>query len=103
MFLAVVTGNLFFYLRHYYTQFQPYCIRYHEASTWSVAITGNEFQTLQILPSTVVTIWLIVLHFRLENGKFQSLLIFNDALSDKDYRGLVVTLKIAGLSEHNTV
>lgn len=97
--LIVVGCSLFVYLRRYHYQFQPYQLKYNEDSVWSVAITDNDFQTMQILPSSVITTWLIVLHFRLENGKRQDLVILNDALNQQDYRSLAVSLKIAGLSQ----
>jgi hypothetical protein len=92
--LVTVGASFFLNLRRYHIQFQPYQLKYHQDSGWSIAIENDNFQTLEILPSTVITIWLIALHFRLENGKSQSLLIVNDALSQQSYRALVVTLKV---------
>jgi toxin CptA len=97
--LAAVGLSLFISLRRYHYQFQPYCIRYNETSAWSIAMMDDDFQPMQILPSSVITSWLIVLHFQLENGKHQQSVILNDALSEQDYRTLVVTLKIASLSQ----
>lgn len=92
--LAAVGLSLFFYLRNYHYQFKPCQIRYQENSGWSVAVANHDFQAITILPSTVLTTWLIVLHFRAENSKFQSLVILNDALHEKDYRALTVGLKV---------
>lgn len=98
--LLTVGYSLFFYLRRYHFQFQTSRLRHNENSDWSIAMTKNgDFQDLEILPSSVVTSWLIVLHFRLENCKQHSLVIFNDALNNQDYRRLMVALKIAGLKQ----
>lgn len=99
--LAVFTfvGISFYsYLCRYYFQFQSYQISNNSVG-WQLAVIADDFQTIQILPSSVITVWLIVLHFRLENGKFQSLVLLNDALESQDYRALVVALKIAGLCQ----
>jgi hypothetical protein len=96
--LGCVSSSLWFYLSRYHLRSKPYQLSYNEQAQWWL-ITENTSQTLQILPSSVITTWLIVLHFRLENGQFQSLLIVKDALSTADYRTLVVTLKIAGLQD----
>lgn len=97
--LIAVACSLLFYLRRYHLQFEPCSIKCHANSAWSVAYQGGDFQTMQILLSSLVTTWLIVLHYRLENGKRDSLLILNDALSETDYRALAVALKIAELSQ----
>lgn len=97
-FIAVAC-SLAFYLRRYHYQFEPFHIKCHAGSVWSIAYKEGDFQIMQILPASVMTIWLIVLHYRLENGKRHSLVILNDALNETDYRALAVTLKIAGLSQ----
>lgn len=96
--LIAVGCSLFLYLRRYHLQFEPYHIKRNEDSVWYVDYKSGDFQVMQILPSSVITSWLIVLHFRLEHhGKRHSLVILNDALNDKDYRTLAVILKIAEL------
>lgn len=84
-------------MRRYHRQFQPYQIRHTDHSIWQLATTADDFQTIEILPSSVITVWVIVLHFRIENGNCRSLAIINDALNDKDYRALAVALKITGI------
>jgi hypothetical protein len=98
--LMMVGGSVFFNLRCYYTQFQPYQLKCSEDFVWSIAERNNDFQTIHILPSSVITTLLIALQYQLESGKKQSLVILKDALSETDYRKLVVTLKIAGLSDN---
>ena len=93
--LITVGLSLFLSLRRYHYCYNPYCIRYNKASNWQLAITKADFQTLTILPSSVITVWLMVLHVRVENGNHYNLVIMNDALIDQNYRALAVTLKIA--------
>jgi hypothetical protein len=90
IFLAVLI-SLYRYLRDYW-EFQAYQLRYSAAADWQLAGQNSEFQTLQILPSSVITAWVTVLHFQIADKK-QQLVIFKDALADKDYRALVVMLK----------
>ena len=98
--LMMVSGSVFFNLRCYYTHFQPYQLKCGEDFVWSIADRNSDFQRMDILPSSsVITTTFIALQYRLESGKKQSLVILKDALSETDYRKLVVTLKIAGLSD----
>lgn len=71
---------------------QQYCLE-HSETGWRLA-TGNAFTEIEILPSTALSVVAIFLHFRTENQSKQSLLIFKDALSEDDYRQLIVRLKI---------
>jgi toxin CptA len=76
-------------------QFQDrhYKIKHTEGLAWELA-DGNDVETIEIISSTVITTFAIFLHFK-RNAKKQSLLILNDALSDDDYRRLIVRLKTA--------
>jgi toxin CptA len=71
-----------------------YKIKHTESSGWELA-DGNDFEAIEIINSTVITTFAIFLHFR-KNSKKQSLLIPNDALTEDDYRRLIVRLKTAG-------
>ncbi len=66
-------------------------IKQSEAAGWEIS-DGNDFEPVQILNSTVITVFAIFLHFNSNTGK-QSVLIANDALSEADYRRLIVRLK----------
>ncbi len=73
---------------------EQYKIKHTEALGWEIA-GGNDFQPVQILNSTVITTFAIFLHFT-DNTRKQSVLIVTDALSENDYRRLIVRLKTAG-------
>lgn len=92
--LALVIGiGLHFYLALTRLKSEQYAIKHSEASGWEIA-SGNDFKPIQILNSTVITLFAIFLHFD-KNAHKQSVLIVNDALSKDDYRRLIVRLKTA--------
>ncbi|HEY8038027.1 MAG TPA: protein YgfX [Methylobacter sp.] len=73
---------------------EQYKIKHTEALGWEI-FSGNDFKPIQILSSTVVTTFAVFLHFT-DNTHKQSALIVNDALSEDNYRRLIVRLKTAG-------
>lgn len=93
--LALLTG-VCMHLRFIFKRIkkQRYKIKQSEAFGWEIS-AGNDFEQIQILDSTVITVFAIFLHFN-KNAKKQSVLIMNDALSEDDYRRLIVRLKTAG-------
>lgn len=98
--LLSVISSAVFYWRDY-KQFQPYHIRHSEASGWQLAKSKNDYQTMQILPTSVLTASLIVLHFRLKTRKKHSLVIIKDTLTMEAYRALLVDLKIFARQEND--
>lgn len=95
--LALLTGicmHLRFMIKRIKTG--QYKIKHTEALGWKIS-GGGDFESIQILNSTVITVFAIFLHFN-KNARKQSLLIANDALSEDDYRRLIVRLKTAGIT-----
>ncbi|MGZ8160053.1 MAG: protein YgfX [Methylobacter sp.] len=92
--LAMVIG---IGLHHYFVlarlKSDQYVIKHSETSGWEIA-SDNDFKPIQILNSTVITLFAIFLHFN-KNAHKQSVLIVNDALNEDDYRRLIVRLKTA--------
>lgn len=84
--------HLGFILKH--LNAKQYKIKQTEAFGWELS-DGNDFESVQILNSTVITTFAIFLHFTKKAHK-NSLLILHDALTEDDYRGLIVRLKTAG-------
>lgn len=75
---------------------EQYTIKHTEALGWEISSgSGNDFKPIQIMSSTVISVFVIFLHFA-GNVDKQYVLIVNDALSEDDYRHLIVRLKIAG-------
>jgi hypothetical protein len=92
--VALVIGiGLHFFLALTRLKSEHYAIRHSETSGWEIA-SENDFKPVQILNSTVITLFAIFLHFD-KNAHKQSVLIVNDALSEDDYRRLIVRLKTA--------
>jgi toxin CptA len=92
--LSLLSGiclHLAFTVKH--CQSTQYNIKHTEISGWEIA-DGNDFASIQILDSTVISVFSIFLHFN-KNAQKQSVLIVHDALSEDDYRRLIVRLKTA--------
>jgi len=93
--LALLTGigvHFHFTVKRFKTEQRT--IRHNEALGWGIS-DGDDFKPVQILASTVITVFAIFLHFT-DNAQKQSMLIINDALNEDDYRRLIVRLKTAG-------
>ncbi len=71
-------------------------ISYSETKGWQLADNGD-FENIQILSSTVVTTFLIFLHI----ANKPSILIAHDALSEEDFRRLIVKLKMTANKHAN--
>ncbi len=92
--LALLAGIcLHLWFRFKRLKSKQFSIKQSEAAGWEIS-NGNDFEAVQILNSTVITVFAIFLHFNNDAGK-QSVLIVNDALSEADYRYLIVRLKTA--------
>jgi len=76
-----------------------YRIKYSDALGWALS-EGEEFVTIDIIRSTVITTQMLFLHFNYASNHSkrlfnkQTLLILNDQLTVEDYRSLIVKLKI---------
>ncbi|MGZ5008176.1 MAG: protein YgfX [Methylobacter sp.] len=92
--LALLSGiclHLAFTVKH--CQSAQCDIKHTEISGWEIA-EGNDFASIQILDSTVISVFAIFLHFK-RGAERQTVLIMPDALSEDDYRRLIVRLKTA--------
>lgn len=69
----------------------PTKIRYSDSQNWQIVLNG-EYETVQILPDTVLTTLAIFLSFK-QGKQRHHWLIAKDALSEADYRKLLVKLK----------
>ena len=76
--------------------FHGLLIKHSNGGGWEVARSGNNFFTIEILSSTIITRYIIVLHF-IQNKKKQTILICRDALFYDEFRKLMIALKISGL------
>jgi hypothetical protein len=82
---------------------QKFTIKYTDALGWEIS-QGDCFCPIEILKSTVITTYVLVLHFKPgfrigypESDAKKTLLILKNSLAEDDYRYLIVKLKTAGL------
>jgi len=82
---------------------EHYTIKHTEAMGWEVS-EGCDFAPVEIFKSTVITTFVLFLHFKLgsqaqswKSSHKKTLLVLNDALADKDYRCLIVKLKTTAI------
>jgi len=73
-------------------------INYQLNKGWQIALS-NGIYSMNILPSTIISPNIIVLHFKSKNHPKQTLFICQDMMSNTEFRRLNVTLKISGLSQ----
>jgi toxin CptA len=93
--LIIVVGHFYFQLKTLKTTHHRI---EHNETGWRLAL-DDSFEELEILPSTVISIFAIFLHFRADNKPKQTLVIVSDALAEEDYRCLIVRLKTTLSSE----
>jgi membrane-bound toxin of toxin-antitoxin system len=92
-----VCFNLIFMLQQYYFTAKNFSLRYSAGQGWQFA-TGKDFYPIEILPTTVITRFVTILHFKGQDGEKWAILIFSDAVTAENYRKLKVQLKI---TEHS--
>lgn len=86
-----------FYFQRQQLKGQQVTIKYTETAGWEITESG-EFVAVQILPSTVISIFAIFLHLKKADKSKQMVLIVSDSLAEDDYRHLIVTLKTNGIT-----
>ncbi|MEN8261469.1 MAG: protein YgfX [Pseudomonadota bacterium] len=68
-------------------------LTYSEFAGWRLNLDSTGDMPATLLPSSIVTTWLCMLHFRAEEGAFHSVILFRDALEPEVFRRLRVVLK----------
>jgi hypothetical protein len=102
--IILILFSLFFYLKQE-KAIKVYTLRYSTAFGWEITNSENEFQHIEILPTTVLSPYLIFLHYKINNNNKKQkklyVLIAKDRLSNDDFRKLRVELRISGLRENH--
>ena len=104
--LCILIG-MHFWMIVRYLKVSNYSISYSEALGWRFSEGGN-FASISILKSTVATTLGLVLHIKYQDqdqlqhlfwlsDHKKTLLILSDALSEKDYRSLIVKLRTCAI------
>jgi len=93
--------SLFFYIKKEFN-FRGLTLRHAASCGWEIAFLEKEFSLIQILPSTVITHYLIVLHYKTQKHKKRAIIVCKDAMTNDNFRKLLVALKISGFSQNDT-
>ena len=99
---AMLWGTIIFSFVFYLNrdaEFNGMLIRHSSCGGWELADLDGIFYPIKVLPSTVITPYLLIMHFNQQNKQKQTILICKDALINDDYRKLMVALKISGLKK----
>ncbi len=96
--ISLILISLFYYLKRE-INFNGFTIRHSEAFEWEIALLEQDFQAIKILKSTVITPYVIFLHFKFpeKQEQKQAVVICTDALKDDEFRKLLVELRISGI------
>ncbi len=84
----LIVGDYWFNLKR--QKQESRLIRHSETSGWQI-IENDKVKKVQILPSTLVTVWLIFFHTK----ELTPILIAKDMMSEDEFRRLIVKLKIS--------
>ncbi len=95
----VIIVSLYFYSQKEFYNKNGIRLRYSSSYGWAISINNSEFIPLTLLPSTVISSYLLVLHFKTDKSKKKTIFIVSDSMNKTDFRKLLVTLKITGLSD----
>jgi hypothetical protein len=69
-----------------------YIIKHSVAQGWEI-MQQEDFVSIQIEHSTVVSLLAVFLHFRTEDNVKKTLVLVNDSLTELDFRRFIVRLK----------
>lgn len=103
--VVCVCASLCFHMRRYQEGFYLLTLKYTKEFAWELLAADKhkedpQCSAIQILNSSVLSSFMIVLHVQMQNSS-RSLLIFRDAVPDETYRQLKVSLKINGIQPDN--
>ena len=91
--LLLVILSLSWQLRKYWQGYYQVYLQCKADNSWQYSMIQQDFVDISILPSSVLSAWLIILHIKVDK-KYHTLLIINDSLSAEAYRQLKVALKV---------
>jgi len=93
VFLIAMSISAVFYYYRYQSQYDRFTIKHSSELSWQWLACGQESVALEVLKSTVVTQWGIVLHVKIDKT-YRYLLILVDSVDSETFRRLQVRLKI---------
>lgn len=96
--IAIIISGYLSYRQLLHQQKQNRHIRFISRRGWQLKLQKDNFQAVEILPGSWMCVWLIVLHYRLENRVY-ALPIFCDAMHPDEFRRLRVYLRTRHIDE----
>ncbi len=97
MLAALVVLSLFIQLSDYNDK-RYIRLRFSERSGWELASEDGSFGPINFDKSSVITRWMSVLYCLCEQRGATTIVVFNDALPEKEYRKLLALIKTSGVS-----
>lgn len=90
----VLVSGVVYWRRNRHGAF-PRRIRIDAAGQWKLWLPSDDEAEagLTLLPGSIVVPWLLLLHFRLQNGRFYALPLMPDSLEPDGFRKLMVRLR----------
>ena len=88
--------SLFYYLE-VFCKTNQFRLRYSKPNNWEI-FRNKEFCPIKILGSTVLTTWLIVLHYKCNGTKYFRV-IASDAMEKRHFIELIVQLRINAIEK----
>ncbi|BCG63120.1 MAG: hypothetical protein methR_P0811 [Methyloprofundus sp.] len=90
--IVLVCCSFYFHVQRYRQGYYLGTIKYTKEFAWQLA-TSQQFFAIQIINSSVITSFIIVLHIKVAS-QHRNLLICSDAIPNETFRQLRVALKI---------
>lgn len=91
--MAVSIGAVISFRQHIGAASRITQLRISETGEWTLWTAGGDEAFLTLSPSSIVTPWLILLHFRDENRRFRAVTVMPDSLEADGFRRLTVRLR----------
>lgn len=88
------SGHFFYEYKQQYLHKKTRTLEYTDAFNWRLSIGDSQLEPIAVQGSTIVSKWLVVLHFKNEQGINHSEVIFKDTLTSQEYSLLAARLRI---------
>nr|WP_305907728.1 protein YgfX [Methylomarinum sp. Ch1-1]MDP4520503.1 hypothetical protein [Methylomarinum sp. Ch1-1] len=92
--LVFLLSSLFIQLWRYNKK-QIVSLKYSEHGGWELVLINDLCIPVEFEATSVLTVWMMLLSCKIGRQK-KIIVVFSDALSDKDYRTMLATLKTSG-------
>lgn len=66
---------------------------HYDGQQWTLQDCRRQIRSGRLLKTTWISRWLVLLHFRMANGRFQAVPVWRDSVSEEQFRQLRVILR----------